>query len=257
MMEQETTTIDIKKITQENIRDAKEKTKSLSEFFLKKMEKIENEFFKYFNELAKHSTLFQLKSTDNQKNFDVTVVPIDKNGEKDYSKGCVTVDTITVKYKTHQIFVDREKLPKNFPHVSIDICEHITSGRRYTNHGYKIKFSLGWDKEKYYKQGKKITETINKKLTDLEILSEYERKQKQFEERIVQFLNEKFGEGTWKKEYGKKTVLEGYNVILENNITILISFGRDYDWNIKPNVCSVSFPPTFDLDRIKEILKSL
>jgi hypothetical protein len=134
--------------------------------YIDDMGKIESEYEKYFDEIKKHSSDFTLTKTVRRYSKDVYF-------RMGMDHQPILVDTIEKSYNECRISYVGKLPEKKTNTITIEVEEHKTSGRRCwssTNHGFKLKLRLNYDKEIYYKSVKtfikKITDFVNDKWVD-------------------------------------------------------------------------------------------
>ena len=254
-----TPTIDLKKRLREVIIEVKNNVQKKATQFIQQKTLIENEHDKYFNELRKHSDLFEIIKTEKTEKLDVNIYQLDEYGNTDHLRGSTTIDIIEVNYYDCHIYVPKNKLPMGFPNVNLTVEEHTTNSRRgwrTTNHGYKMKFSLGWTDEKYYKTGRVIVKQITDRLESIKLENERRNSEKQFDDTVHVYMVEKYGNDNIRKE-----CMHTYTINLQNGITIGVYVRRCDGWVFKPEnikIQSVNFDPSkFSLEKAYESLKSI
>ena len=156
-------TPNIKELIKADLIKNKSFAKAKADMFGRKMKSLELEWRKFYQEICKYSSNFQLVDTSMSETFKVSVNTFNPDGTCNRYNGMICVDTIIVEYKDFEI-VYTGKLPegKSIPKVIVD--EHIThnkSGYGITNHGFKMKTRINYNDSKFFKSGKKIVEMVN------------------------------------------------------------------------------------------------
>ena len=175
----------------------------VNEFFLER-KKAESMYDFYFEEISKKSNDFQL--TKRVRTYSQNVYYRHPNGRQ------TIVDKVTTEYNECSI-VFCGKIPEG-QRVSIDISvsEHMKYGRRSwrgENQGYKLRLSLNYDSEKYYKSAGAFVKVIKDYIQKLWDKYNFEIQKKQKQELAKETANQKFE--------GKVNTYDDYIVVKYDN----------------------------------------
>jgi hypothetical protein len=188
----------------------------VNEFFLER-KKIESMYDSYFEEISKKSNDFRL--VKNVKTYSQNVYYTHPNSRQ------TIVDKVTTEYNECGI-IFCGAIPEG-QRVSIDIsvCEHIKYGRRSwrgISQGYKLRLSLNYESEKYYKSASYFVKVIKDYVQKLWDQHNYEIEKKQKQELAKVVAEQKFD--------GKVYTYPEYILVkYDNKVTIKFNYYVDLE----------------------------
>jgi hypothetical protein len=154
-----------KELQQKHVRENLLSTQRQVDSFTDKMNNIESEWVKYFNEISKHSNNFELKKIPTVKLFSTSVYQLDSNGHSNYNSERIQLGDTIVNYNNMEInYIGELPEGESNRNLGIYVEEHKTTPRRGwsdQSHGYKMVVKCDHEKNHtYYKTAKPVIKII-------------------------------------------------------------------------------------------------
>ena len=183
-------TLTEKQQVRKEVMEVRTKTIRIVENFVKEQKIVENEYDKYFSEIKKYSNDFRLTKS-------VEVVSRDVN-YRDENGTSITLDTIIMEYNKCSItyvgvLTNNVDLLKN---VRISVEQHVTYGRSWSrnNKGFKLKLSLDYDNEVWYKSARCFVNKVNEHVESKIEGYKYQQNQANNKKIAIDYIRQKFSQ---------------------------------------------------------------
>ena len=185
-----------KELQQKHIKETIASVQRNADTFKADRNNYESEWVKYFKELLKYSSEFELKRTSRTQRYQVQPYIVDAEGKYNYNSQRVLVGEISVDYNDMEI-VYTGKLPEGESNrIRVYVEEHKTNPRgswRTVSHGYKLKVSCNWDNDKkYYKTGRPVVQKIKDHVESLWNTHNIRQKQAELKTRAFRLAFDKY-----------------------------------------------------------------
>lgn len=248
-------TVNLKEKTILEVKNQIKKVEKDADIFKKNKDIMEKEYLKYFEEIKKYTNKVELKITKLVATFPVRVHKINEDGTYDMIHPMTLICELKREYNSYEFVLVGDAPPvKSYNKLKLSVDVHKTysrSGFVSTNNGFKIIAQLNYDKEKYYKTGKKVAELIDEYYENEWLIYKSELKSKSIKERAFDILKEKY-------KLSMISFTDG-NFVIDtlNGNSISITYRENETGEIIFNVKNVKLRKDINLDLLVEGLGNL
>lgn len=174
---------DKKTIYKEKYQNAKASVERILEKRLKEYKEKEKAFEKFYSDILKVSSDFELIKTENNITYPIIV---------DY----LPIDELVLKtFDLDIIYTGKLPKNKNKNSIRVDVSEHyirVRGGWSSRNEGYKVRSFINYEYGEYYKSGRTVAKNILEHVENLFLEEERVKKTHQLNARAYEELTQKF-----------------------------------------------------------------